>query len=58
MITPEIYQIISDFAASDWLKRALEAAIDRDAVDAANDAETLARVLRDRCNRMQANGAL
>jgi hypothetical protein len=41
----KIAQILSDPAASDWLKRSLASALERDSVDAANDAEVLAAVL-------------
>jgi hypothetical protein len=47
---PSIAQIIADPAASEWLKAALHTALSRDPVDAANDAEVLAKVL-DRCCR-------
>ena len=38
--------ILNDSAASDWLKSALSGALTRDPVDAANDAEIVAQVLR------------
>lgn len=38
-------EILSDPAASFWMKSSLKAAMDRDPVDAANDAELLAAVL-------------
>jgi hypothetical protein len=41
----EIGQVLADPAASFWLKEALVSALDRDPVDAANDAEVLARLL-------------
>jgi hypothetical protein len=40
--------ILGDPAASNWLKSALREALMRDPIDAANDAELLARVLLDR----------
>jgi hypothetical protein len=40
-------QILSDPSASYWLKDALKAALNRDAVDALRDAETLALALKD-----------
>lgn len=46
---PSIEDVLSDFAASDWLKKALRSALDRDVVDAANDAEVLAQLLNARC---------
>jgi len=42
---PTIEQILADPAASKWLKAALLVALSRDPVDAANDAEVLAKVL-------------
>ena len=47
-MNPQIDQILSDPAASDWLKRSLVSALERDSVDAANDAEVLAAVLASR----------
>jgi hypothetical protein len=41
----EIEQVLADPAASFWLKGALSSALDRDPVDAANDAEVLAQLL-------------
>jgi hypothetical protein len=41
--------ILRDPAASFWLKDALRSALSRDPVDAANDAELLARLLEERC---------
>ncbi len=35
------YAVMTDPAASDWLKNALESAIERDPVDAVNDAQFL-----------------
>jgi hypothetical protein len=46
---PEIEQVLSDPAASYWLKFALRSALERDPVDAANDAEVLACLLEKRC---------
>jgi len=42
---PSSAQIMADPAASGWLKAALHTALSRDPVDAANDAEVLAKVL-------------
>lgn len=39
---------LSDEAASSWLKRALREALERDPVDALNDALQLAGILEDR----------
>ena len=45
--TPD--QVFTDFSASYWLKAALKGALKRDPVDAANDADMLARVLDREC---------
>ena len=45
---PEIQAILEDPAVSDWLKVALTEAIERDPVDALNDALLLAQTLDDR----------
>jgi len=42
---PEVTEVLSDHAASDWLKDSLERALLRDPVDALNDALLLASVL-------------
>jgi len=47
----EVEQVLSDPAASFWLKDALRSALARDPVDAANDAE----VLPDCCMRDATN---
>lgn len=44
----EIASTLDDPAASDWLRDALRTAMARDPVDAANDAEVLARLLDER----------
>lgn len=49
---PEIHEILLDPAASFWLKNALRSALERDPVDAANDAEVLAQLLDRRCRSM------
>jgi len=46
---PSIEAVLCDPAASLWLRNALRAALVRDPVDAANDAEVLARLLDRRC---------
>ena len=50
MPTPEIEgeEILDDPAASDWLKGALRTALERDPVDALNDALALAGALEAR----------
>jgi len=49
---PLIEQVLDDPAASNWLKNALMAALQRDAVDAANDAALLAALLERRANAL------
>ncbi|MGE5113450.1 MAG: hypothetical protein ACM3JB_21510 [Acidobacteriaceae bacterium] len=49
---PTITEVLSDPAASHWLKTALRPAFFRDLVDAANDSEILASLLEQRCNQM------
>lgn len=44
--------VLKDPAASDWLKATLRSALSRDAVDAANDAELLADILRARADAL------
>ena len=46
---PEITAVLRDPAASSWLKMSLCSALSRDPVDAANDAEVLAKLLERRC---------
>ena len=46
---PSIEEVLGDPAASSWLTNALLAALSRDPVDAANDAEVLARLLDRHC---------
>lgn len=48
----EIRQILSGPATSQWLKNALTTALDRDPVDAVNDAELLAMVLGHRADQI------
>lgn len=52
----EIEQVLADPAASFWLKVALNSALDRDPVDAANDAEVLAQLLQQRCQQILGRG--
>ena len=52
----EIEQVLADPAASFWLKGALSSALDRDPVDAANDAEVLAQLLDRRCQEILSRG--
>jgi hypothetical protein len=45
----EIISVLSDPSTSYWLKRAIWVLIERDPVDAANDAEVLAKLIEKRC---------
>jgi hypothetical protein len=49
----EICAILREPGTSHWMKNALSAALDRDPVDAVNDAELLAIVLRHRAEVIQ-----
>ena len=49
---PTIDAVLRDGMASSWLKTALDSALNRDPVDAANDADTLARLLDRRCRQI------
>jgi hypothetical protein len=48
---PNSQEILADPAASEWLKVALKSAIERDPVDALNDALVLAATLEGRLRR-------
>ena len=54
---PSIDEILADPSASFWLRNALLAALSRDPVDAANDAEVLARLLAGRCREILETGS-
>ena len=45
---PTIEEVMADQSASEWLKTALRAALERDPVDALNEALALAGILEDR----------
>jgi hypothetical protein len=45
---PAVEEVMSDESASDWLKAALRTALERDPVDALNDALALAAALEAR----------
>lgn len=49
---PRIDAVLADPAASLWLKTALRSALCRDPVDAAHDADILARLLGERCDQI------
>ncbi|POA78598.1 hypothetical protein [Pseudomonas sp. DP16D-R1] len=48
-IDHEIREVLNSPVASNWLKEALGKALERDCVDAANDAEVLMDLLNKRC---------
>lgn len=50
--SPTIQGILCDACSSRWIKAALESALLRDPVDAANDAEVLAQALKRRCEQL------
>ncbi len=50
MTYPTIEELLADPAITYWFKDALRDLLERDPVDAANDAELLAQVMRERCN--------
>ena len=52
-----VRDIVTDPATSEWLRLALTDAMNRDPVDAANDAETLSSVLTMRAEVMLRKGA-
>jgi hypothetical protein len=54
---PTIEEVLSDCAASFWLKNALRSALARDPVDAAHDSEILARLLERRCRQILDEGS-
>jgi hypothetical protein len=53
-LDPETVAALADPAASIWLRASLAASLDRDPVDAANDAEALAALLDARARRIAA----
>lgn len=48
-IDEEIQQVLNNPATSQWLRSSLERGLERDCVDAANDAELLQDLLARRC---------
>ena len=55
MITAEVLTLLTDEAVSDWLKKALASALCRDVVDAAHDAQILAKALSNCLNSAKNN---
>jgi hypothetical protein len=49
---PSVEELLKDPSSSFWLRNALTSALLRDPVDAANDAEILARVLDHQCRQI------
>jgi hypothetical protein len=49
----DVSDVLKDPCASTWLKNAIRTALDRDLVDAANDAEYLAVILKARARAMR-----
>jgi len=52
---PTVAEVLSDPAASLWLRTTLRSALLRDPVDAANDCEFLARLLARRCEQLMSD---
>ena len=50
----QINEILQDPSVSHWVKAALKLALDRDCVDAANDASLVAHILTNRANEILA----
>ena len=48
-----IDRVLADPSTSFWMRECLKAALKRDPVDAANDAEVLARLLADRAEEIR-----
>jgi hypothetical protein len=48
----ETRKVLADPTASYWLKDAIQSAMERDPVDAANDAKFLSNLLTARCNHL------
>jgi hypothetical protein len=52
----EIEQVLADPVALFWLKECLRSSLGRDPVDAANDADVLAKLLDRRCQKLLSQG--
>lgn len=57
-VDEEIQAVIASPGTSLWLRQALEQALTRDCVDAANDAEFLSEILARRCDAVAVQGSL
>lgn len=51
-VMDEIQALLDSPGTSHWLREALSKAVERDPVDAANDAEVLAELLTRRCDEL------
>jgi len=54
MQTRDIARVLVDASASHWLKNAISSSLDRDPVDAANDAAVLSQLLQQRADAILA----
>ena len=54
MQTRDIARVLVDLSASHWLKNAISSSLDRDPVDAANDAAVLSQLLQQRADAILA----
>jgi len=54
MQTRDIARVLVDSSASHWLKNAISSSLDRDPVDAANDAAVLSQLLQQRADAILA----
>jgi hypothetical protein len=54
---PTVEELLSDPSTSFWVRNALTSALLRDPVDAANDAEILARLLDEQCRLILNQGS-
>lgn len=53
LLANRILAVLNEPSTSDWLKNAVKSAFNRDPVDAANDAEFLADLLREHLQEME-----
>lgn len=56
IIQANLQTVLDDPATSTWLRQALQAALERDPIDAANDAEALAALLIARADGLLRDG--
>ena len=55
-MSKRILEVIADPATSNWVRKALNSAVGRDPVDAANDAELVADLLKEEADAVFAAG--